>query len=158
MNEKLSVLRDGEQKWYEKGLNFKCTECGKCCTGCPGYIWVNHDEILTIANHLKLPLEEFSKRYLRKIYIDGEPRFSLQEHPKTYACAFLSNNKCTIYENRPVQCRTYPWWPKNLRSKQDWENAAKWCEGISLDAPTVPIEKIEEQLAIQMKEAPHPNL
>lgn len=139
---KLNVINE---PWYAEGLNFKCTGCGKCCTGSPGYVWVTLNEIEEIADHLQLSLDEFSQKYLRKV----KGRFSLKEHPSTYDCAFLKDNKCEIYEVRPTQCRTYPWWPKNLKSKKDWQEAATYCEGISLEAPLVPIEVISEQLDIQ---------
>lgn len=82
-----------------------------------------------MAEHLKLSLQEFADRYLRKI---GD-QWSLKEMPGTFDCIFLKNKKCAIYSLRPEQCRTYPFWPKFLRSKEDWELAALECEGIKLD-------------------------
>lgn len=131
--------------WYEKGLNFKCTECGKCCTGSPGYIWVTKSEIIAIAEHLSLSVEEFSRLYIRRV----NGRFSLLEKPKSYDCVFLNGKKCSIYSVRPTQCRTFPWWPQNLKSEKDWKEAAKFCEGISPNSSLVPLETIQEQLSIQ---------
>ena len=34
-----------QQPWYAGGLRFTCTGCGDCCTGAPGYVWVNQQEI-----------------------------------------------------------------------------------------------------------------
>lgn len=142
MKNPFTVLQE-EKPWYSEGLRFSCTGCGKCCTGSPGYVWVTLDEIIDIAKLLKLSLDEFSSRYVRKI--DGS--YSLIEHPTTYDCVFLKDNKCQIYTARPKQCRTYPWWQKNLRSKQDWEKAASFCEGINhKDAPTVSYEEISSSL------------
>ena len=28
--------------WYHLGLRFQCTGCGDCCTGAPGYVWINN--------------------------------------------------------------------------------------------------------------------
>ncbi len=139
-----------QQPWYINGLHFKCTECGQCCTGAPGYVWVTEAEIQQMAHYLNLPLEEFFKRYIRRI---GE-RLSLREHSKTYDCIFLKNKKCQIYPVRPIQCRTFPWWPQNLKSKDDWQEAAKSCEGICANAPLIPFNTIQEQLAVQ-EEQPH---
>jgi Fe-S-cluster containining protein len=146
----LKILKDNESDstWYSKGLNFKCTECGKCCTGAPGYVWITEAEMATMANFLKLSVKDFSCRYVRRV----NGRFSLTENTKTYDCVFLKNNRCQVYGARPTQCRTFPWWPQNLKSRNDWEEAAQFCEGIQLNAPLVPIETIREQLAIQ-KEA-----
>jgi uncharacterized protein len=135
-----------EQPWYKEGLRFECTGCGQCCTGAPGYIWVSENEIKQMAMHLKLSLDEFSDRYLRQI---GD-RYSLRETFPNYDCIFLKDNKCSIYQLRPKQCRTFPWWPQNLKSKKDWEEAAKHCEGIRHEAPIVPFDKIENQLNMQI--------
>lgn len=127
MSNPLNVLSDNDTPWYADGLRFKCTGCGQCCTGAPGYVWVSEDEIVEMAAALNLSIENFSMRYVRKV---GD-RFSLIEDARNYDCIFLRNKKCTIYAARPKQCRTFPWWPQNLRSKEEWENAAAFCEGIN---------------------------
>jgi len=40
--------------WYHAGLQFQCTQCGSCCTGAPGYVWINKEEIAALAAVLKL--------------------------------------------------------------------------------------------------------
>ena len=148
MNKKLKIVKE-ELPWYAKGLNFKCTECGKCCTGAPGYVWLNEQEISQIAQYLGLSIEEFTKRYLRTV----NGRLSLKEHPKTYDCVFLKDKKCEIYSLRPTQCRTFPWWPWNLKTEKGWQEAAQYCEGIRPDAPLVEFCQIEEQRLIQERES-----
>lgn len=148
MNDTLKII-DGKEPWYAKGLQFKCTQCGRCCTGAPGYIWVDESEILTLAAYLNMEAEEFAEKYLREI----NGRYSLKEMPKTYDCVFLKNNKCSVYSARPKQCRTFPWWPANLKSKQDWNEASKYCEGINHpEAPSVEYSVIKEQLEIHLGE------
>lgn len=141
---KLAMIQN-QDPWYSQGLSFQCTGCGQCCTGAPGYIWVNEQEILEIAQFLNLSISEFSKRYLRKV----NDRFSLLEMPKNYDCIFLKDKKCQIYSVRPTQCRTYPWWPQTLKDEKAWKEAAKFCEGIRIDAPLVPFDEIEKQKKIQ---------
>jgi len=128
--------------WYKEGLSFGCTQCGKCCTGRPGYTWVSLDEIQAIADFLKLPINEFVAQYLRKV--DG--RWALLEYTPDYDCVFLKEKKCTIYPVRPKQCRTFPWWPQNLESKEAWNEAAKHCEGIRDDAPIVSLDEIRKTI------------
>lgn len=130
--------------WYKEGLSFKCTECGKCCSGSPGYVWVSEQDIEKIADYLNLPINLFRRKYLRQ----KNGRYSLIEiKSDEYNCVFLKDNKCSIYPVRPIQCRTYPWWQTNLSSKEAWEKAAKVCEGIQLDAPRVEFETIQEELS-----------
>jgi len=130
-----------EEPWYKNGLRFSCTGCGKCCTGSPGYVWINDQEITEMADFLKISFEEFVKKYTRKV----ADRLALLEHPRNYDCVFLKDKKiCTLYNARPKQCRTYPWWPENLESKKAWEEESKRCEGINhADAPLISFKEIK---------------
>src|SRR4029078_2071646 len=104
---KLNIICE-EQKpkelkpWYAEGLKFSCTQCGKCCTGSPGAAWVTLDEIQCIAEFLNIPINDVVQNYLRKI--DG--RWALREKAQTYDCIFLKDKRCSIYEARPMQCKT----------------------------------------------------
>lgn len=144
MSNSLKII-DEENPWYAKGLRFKCTECGKCCTGSPGYVWVSEEEIKQIATYLNLSIKEFTMRYVRKV----DKRFSLTECKESYDCVFLKEKKkCQIYPVRPKQCRTFPFWTQHLKNDREWKEAATFCEGINADAPIISYEIIKEQLAI----------
>lgn len=148
MSHKLNLLeeeKNAELAWYAKGLNFKCTECGKCCTGSPGYIWITEKEIAEMADFLKITIKTFSMKYLRRV---GN-RYSLVERSKNYDCIFLKDKKCSVYPVRPTQCRTFPYWPHLLKSQQEWEEASSYCEGIRPDAPLVSYDVIQEQLSLE---------
>lgn len=147
MSKKLSMIMETDP-WYKEGLPFKCTGCGKCCTGGPGAVWVSDKEVAEIAAHLGITPIEFMKKYTR--LIDG--RRSLNEDPKTYDCVFLDGSKCSLYHLRPKQCRTYPFWPQHLKSKNAWEEASQWCEGMAPTAPIVPFEEIQNQLQTHLAE------
>src|ERR1700676_5218242 len=74
--------------WYAGGLKFTCTQCGNCCTGGPGFVWISEEEIVRLADHLHLTPQETVERYCRKL--DG--KFSLKEfrNPQgEYDCVFL---------------------------------------------------------------------
>lgn len=130
------------EPWFSSGLRFKCTGCGGCCTGSPGYVYLSKVDIENLARHFNISEKEVTQKYTR--YIDGQ--YALLEHPEPYDCIFLKDKKCTVYEARPTQCRTFPWWVNHLREPKDWEEAAKRCEGINHpDAPLVPSTYIEEQ-------------
>lgn len=147
MTKSLDVL-PSEQPWYTEGLRFKCTGCGQCCTGERGYIWVTDEEIAQIADHLQMNIEEFRLRYVRSVG-NRQSLTELEAAPGNFDCAFLKDNKCQVYSVRPKQCRTFPWWPQHLKSLDDWRKAALHCEGISCEAPLVPFDTIQEQLALQ---------
>src|SRR5260221_9906121 len=89
---KLDVLasQDDSAVWYDDGLRFTCTQCGNCCTGPPGYVWISKEEIVRLADFLKLTCEQTVEKYCRKV--DG--RFSLKERRSPeglYDCIFLKS-------------------------------------------------------------------
>lgn len=133
---------DKEEPWYREGLRFQCTGCGQCCTGAPGYTWVAQEEIQAIAESLSLSLDEFSRRYLRRI---GD-RWALKERSFTFDCIFLEGKRCRIYPHRPKQCQTFPWWKSHLSSPDAWERASRHCEGISPHAPLVAFQEIQNSI------------
>jgi hypothetical protein len=131
-----------EVPWFSDGLKFKCTGCGKCCTGSDGYVYLSSKDVDNLSTHLNLPPKEFTKTYTR--FIRGD--YALKDQPKSGDCIFLKNNQCSVYESRPIQCRTFPWWVQNIRGPEEWEAAATHCEGINHpDAPIIPSAHIEEQ-------------
>jgi uncharacterized protein len=116
--------------WYADGLRFACTQCGACCSGAPGYVWVDGDEIDAIAAQLGLTAEQVNLRYVRRV---GRGR-SLLEKPGG-DCIFLERRPagstgCQIHAVRPTQCRTWPFWKSNLASAEAWRQAARGCPGI----------------------------
>jgi hypothetical protein len=124
--------------WYAEGLRFGCRACGQCCGGAPGFVWVDAEDVAEIAGRLGLPQEEFSRLYVRRLWSG----MSLREKPN-YDCVLLDTaGRCTVYEARPLQCRTWPFWPSNLRSREAWEDAARRCPGIG-EGPVYALEQIE---------------
>jgi Fe-S-cluster containining protein len=114
------------EPWYKDGLKFSCSGCGDCCTGAPGFVWVDQSEIQSIADSLEMPLEDFEEQYTRKI----GARRSLKEFSNG-DCVFFDNQtrKCEVYTARPRQCQTWPFWDSNLRTPEDWERTCEECPG-----------------------------
>ena len=112
--------------WYKGGLKFKCTACGNCCTGAPGYVWVNKQEIEALAARLDMDVDAFSRKYVRLIGI----RRALLEYANG-DCVFFDNQtrKCKVYQDRPRQCRTWPFWESNLRTPEAWAETCQVCPG-----------------------------
>jgi uncharacterized protein len=115
-----------KKPWFEAGLRFECTQCGDCCTGAPGYVWVNREEIAALAARVGIEIGEFEKRYVRSVGI----RKSLVEHANG-DCVFFDGEKrkCTVYEARPRQCRTWPFWESNVRTPEAWQETCQVCPG-----------------------------
>lgn len=134
--------------WYREGLRFECTQCGKCCTGGPGAVWVSDQDKKRLCELLKIDEVTLESRYLRQL--DG--RWALEELKPNYDCVFLDGKKCTAYEARPLQCRTFPFWPGALTSPESWKHAGNYCEGINDTAPIVPFEQIQKTVALHRNE------
>ena len=88
-----------------------CNTCeGRCCTGESGYIYVTKDEIKAIAEVLNLDINELRVKYLfKKGY-----KYSIEDlkYNDSYECVFYDreSNGCKIYDARPSQCKTFPFW------------------------------------------------
>lgn len=111
--------------WYQDGLRFRCTRCGNCCTGQPGCVWVNDEEIAAIADHRGESLPVTMGLYTRPV--DGKR--SLREKANGDCIFFDRAEGCTIYQVRPRQCRTWPFWDSNLRSPEAWQHTCEICPG-----------------------------
>lgn len=112
--------------WYQDGLHFTCTQCGDCCTGDPGVVWVNDEEIREIAEYLGKSVGEIRLFHTRP----DRGRISLTEY-QNGDCTFFDpqERKCSVYPVRPGQCQTWPFWKSNLESEQKWQKVCEFCPG-----------------------------
>lgn len=113
--------------WFADGLRFECTGCGDCCAGASGYVWLDEREATAIARRLGLSVDAFGRRYLRRV---GN-RLSLVERADG-ACALLdpTSRRCSVYADRPTQCRTYPFWRRVVADEASWSRESTRCPGI----------------------------
>ena len=110
--------------FFDQGIRFECQRCGACCTGESGFIFVDKREIARIAKYLSKDVSCFIDDYLYPF----RSGYSIGEH-KDGRCFFYEEG-CAIYPVRPNQCRTFPFWFENLRSRKKWRLTAKECPGI----------------------------
>ena len=127
--------------WYAEGLKFECTQCGNCCTGAPGAVWISEDELQDIADHLNKSIGEVRLMHTRIV----RGRLSLREYANG-DCVFFDGESrgCTIYEARPIQCRTWPFWRSNIASSKDWQETQRECPGAG-QGNFVSLEEIEHR-------------
>ena len=130
--------------WYKDGLKFTCSQCGDCCTGAPGFVWVNAAEIAEMAAIVGMEVPAFEARYVRTVGI----RKSLTERPNG-DCELLDpkTRGCTVYQARPRQCRTWPFWESNIRTPEAWKETCEMCPG-SGQGRLVPLEDIRSQAEV----------
>ncbi len=139
-----------EDAFYKNGLKFECQRCSACCRYEPGYVFLSKIDVKVLSENLKISEEEFFKKYCRKVKIGGFTRISLEEK-KNYDCIFWEDGGCKVYNFRPLQCRTYPFWRPYLESEEDWNALSSSCPGVN-KGKIHPAEEIEEKLALRLKE------
>ncbi len=108
-----------------------CATCqGRCCTGESGNIFVSAAEVKQIATLLECDIVTFYERYL----IKRGYKFSLREKRvgTSHDCIFFDRdaNGCGIYQARPQQCRTFPFWEY---FKTHIEELQHECPGVRRD-------------------------
>ncbi len=131
--------------YYQRAsLRFECTGCGECCSGGPDYyVFLTEREAEAIRRHLGLTAAWFKRRYLRRTP-EGDRVINNQGGGR---CVFLTrDNRCTVYAVRPLQCRTYPFWPEVVESRAQWRVEARRCEGIDR-GQVIPLARIRALLA-----------
>lgn len=132
-------------QWWHQGLRFECQGSGKCCVSRDsyGYVYLTKEDRIRMAKALKMSTRNFTHQYCTKedgVYhlIDGQDG----------KCLFLKDKRCQVYEGRPTQCRTWPFWPEVMDSKIWQKEVASFCPGVGQGHPW-PKQKIEDMLKEQ---------
>ncbi len=142
---------DARDRWFDSGVRFRCLgpECGDCCSGKhgPGAVWLGREEVERLAAYLSLTVRELRHRYLRRL----GGRTSLRERANFDCVFYRPGEGCSVYEARPLQCRTYPFWGRILAGRVTWADEAEKCPGIDFDDTRVSGEEVDRQLAIDAR-------
>jgi len=78
-----------------------CKTCANCCKTLK--VEVNDEDISRLAARLELTAEQFTEQYV------VEPLQGMRTL-RSQPCVFLGeDNRCTVYEDRPEDCRGYPY-------------------------------------------------
>ncbi len=113
-------------KIIPQSTRFECIDgCSDCCQHPGGFVYLSHKEASAIAEYLGAPSGLFLEWFTSEI--DGQ---LVLKDGEQEACIFLEEGLCTIYALRPQQCRTYPFWPENMKTKERWELTRQECPGI----------------------------
>lgn len=134
--------------WWKDGIRFQCQGSGKCCTshGEFGYVYLTKFDRQRLARSLGLKTRAFTLKYCQQT----GGNFHLKEDGKNPDCIFLKNKQCGVYEGRPTQCRTWPFWPEVMKPKAWKRDVVSFCPGIN-KGPAISPEEIARQLEMQKK-------
>jgi Fe-S-cluster containining protein len=102
-----SLLPELHEEAFSK---ISCLDCAGCCSGySPRF---KTPDIKRISRHLRMKEGAFIEQYLE---LDTEGDYVLQSLP----CPFLGEgNACTIYEERPSDCRRFPYTDEDVLFKR----------------------------------------
>lgn len=107
-------------------LQFTCQPgCVRCCDT-QGFVYITENDLRRIAAYLNLTTEAFEQKYV----VRYRHLIRLRK-PRNSQCHFLQANGCSVHRVKPVQCRTYPFWPELVEDRAAWQAEAKRCPGIN---------------------------
>jgi Fe-S-cluster containining protein len=107
-------------------LQFRCTGSGNCCRA-SGYVRVTAQDMTHMANKLGISVTEF--RDTMVVRVNGWEMISTPTHRPL--CFLDEANRCTVYNDRPLACRTYPNWPEIWESEDALKDEATRCPGLA---------------------------
>jgi Fe-S-cluster containining protein len=113
-------------KFYTEGIKFECQGEGKCCVtrGRYGHVYLSFNDRRRLAAYFGISTAEFTAQYTEK-----EDGWCLLKYTEK-DCPFMKASRCAVYDARPWQCRTWPFWPENMH-KSVWEReVASYCPGV----------------------------
>lgn len=117
------------EPFYSQGLRWACTRCSHCCRHEEGYVFLSQNDLELLASYHKMPKEHFILTFCRRIKAaPGLEYLSLKE-TSNRDCFFWKEG-CSVYEARPLQCRSFPFWEGFLRGTETWKSISEYCPGI----------------------------
>ncbi len=94
-----------------------------------------------MAKVLGIPTARFTREYC----VEKDGHYHLRESKDRKECMFLDGKKCSAYEGRPSQCRTWPFWPENMSPRAWQKEVASYCPGVG-KGKVVTADEIRERL------------
>ena len=117
------------EPFYAEGLRFSCSRCSICCRGEPGFVFLSVADAKRLMLRFDLDFKTFFRNYCTLVDTGEGMALSLSEKPG-YDCVFWGEVGCSVYNERPVQCSTYPFWSSIVESAASWRDEAHSCPGI----------------------------
>jgi len=109
-----------KESFYADGLAFSCTRCSACCRHEPGFVFLSDKDVRLLAEGLQMRYTDVMETFCRWVPAFKGSKLSLKEKAN-FDCIFWQDH-CSVYQSRPLQCRTFPFWESTLYSREAWEN------------------------------------
>ena len=114
---------------FKDGVKFECQNSGNCCISRDsyGYVYLSVKDLTRLSKYFNLTIEKFKLQYCETT--DGFIHLT-EKSSLNGKCIFLKNKRCSVYKSRPSQCRTWPFWKENMKTKI-------WNMDISINCPGI---------------------
>jgi Fe-S-cluster containining protein len=93
------VFKLTKQVW----AGIDCTQCANCCKTVRPTL--SDEDVDRLVRRLGRAREEFIRQYLGPTEPGDDNPWQTNSTP----CPFLKDNLCSVYEDRPTDCRKYPY-------------------------------------------------
>lgn len=147
--ERQERIREQEEAERSKTIRFQCRPGLACFTRCCQNvnIFLSPYDILRMKNRLGIPSGEFLESYTRTLLPGAGkiPIIQLTMRPEDKRCHFVSEQGCSIYEDRPWSCRMYPLDKSDVTGEYSFIVDAETCLGQKEDVPWVLREWFDDQ-------------
>jgi|FLOH01.1.fsa_nt_gi uncharacterized protein len=130
--------------WWNDGLPFACTQCGKCCHahGEMDKVYVSYRDRTRLAEHFGVNLASFNRSYTRSEDSGHRSLRFVDGH-----CVFLEGTVCSVHAAKPTQCGTWPFWEELLVSEETYrQDVMDFCPGSNAEGPVVSAASIRQQM------------
>ena len=118
---------------YPSKLRFQCIKCAICCGDTSQktrHILLLNTEAQQIAETSAQPITNFAQKTNKIPYT-----YEMKKTAKDGKCIFLKNNRCTIYPQRPLICRFYPFQLTTTPNGKHQFHFTMECPGINKGKP-----------------------
>jgi Fe-S-cluster containining protein len=88
-------------------------------------VYLTEEDIPRLASFLGMEVGAFEEKYVFRT-----KKLRRLRVPRHANCSFLREGGCSVHEVKPMQCRTFPYWPEILASRRAWHETGKRCPGI----------------------------
>jgi hypothetical protein len=135
--------------WWHEGVRFQCQGSGNCCVsrGEYGYVYLTLEDRKRFAFYFNMATSAFTRKYCEKT----EELWHLKSDKKSGDCIFLKDRRCSTYNARPTQCRTWPFWPEVMSAKAWKSEVIEFCPGAGkgkiVPASTIRKKLLEQELS-----------
>ncbi len=113
---------------FPRNVRFECSRCALCC----GDTENRRRTVLMLKSEAERISKKTTKRVSEFAHKKGnvKPYNYVMKKNSDGKCVFLADNLCTIYDERPLICKFYPFKLDNLSNNEYVFSVTQECPGV----------------------------